>query len=128
MVVGVEPAVKGFGAFSVGGVELAVGPAAEHGADEALCFAVGLRASGSGAEVADAEGFAGEGVDGGAVGRAIVGEEALDGDAVAAVERDGASEEGDRRAGLSDVLCVVGVTDAAVEAGKASDVCSEVDF
>ena len=60
MVVGVEPAVKGFGAFSVGAVERAVGPAAEHGADEALCFAVGLRASGSGAEVADAEGFAGD--------------------------------------------------------------------
>jgi transposase len=30
--------------------------------------------------------------------------------------------------GLSDVLCGVGVTDAAVEAGKASHVCSEVDI
>jgi transposase len=32
------------------------------------------------------------------------------------------------RSGLSDVLCVVGVTDVAVEAGKASHVCSEVNF
>src|SRR5690242_18064950 len=42
MVVVVEPAVKGGGAFLAGGVDgAAVGPAAEHGADEALCFAVG---------------------------------------------------------------------------------------
>jgi hypothetical protein len=36
MVVAVEPAVKGCGAFSVGAVERAVGPAGEHGAYEAL--------------------------------------------------------------------------------------------
>jgi len=36
--------------------------------------------------------------------------------------------ESRRQTGLSDVLCVVGVTDAAVEAGKASHVCSEVDI
>src|SRR5215210_1450464 len=51
MVVGPEPAVKGGGAFSAGAVDRAVGPAAEHGADEALGFAVGARPVGLGAQV-----------------------------------------------------------------------------
>src|SRR3954447_24090526 len=96
MVVVPEPAVKGGGAFSAGAVDRAVGPAAQHGPDEAFGFAVGLRTSGTGAEVADAEGLVSDGVDAGAVGRAVVGEQALDGDAVASVEVDGALEEGDR--------------------------------
>ena len=49
MVVAVDPAVKGGGAFPVGAVERSVGPAAEHGADQALGFAVGLRSPGPGA-------------------------------------------------------------------------------
>src|SRR3954466_7086903 len=98
MVVGVEPAVKGGGAFSVGAVERAVGPAAEHGADEALCLSVGLRAPRPGADVAEAQRLGGEGVDRGAIGRAVIGEQALNCHAVAAIERDRASEERDRRA------------------------------
>jgi hypothetical protein len=43
--------------------------------------------------VADAELAAGEGVDGGAVGGAVVAEHAFDADAVAAREADGAGEE-----------------------------------
>ena len=45
-------------------LERAVGPGAEQGADEALCFAVGLGPVGAGSEVADAQCLAGEGVDG----------------------------------------------------------------
>ena len=55
MVVVAEPAVKGGGAFGAGAVDRAVGPAGEHRADEALGLAVGLRAVGAGAQVADAE-------------------------------------------------------------------------
>src|SRR5215210_602706 len=97
MVVGEEPTVKGGGAFSVGAVERAVGPAAEHGADEAFCLSVGLRAPWPGAQVADVKAPAGEGVNRGAVGGAVVGEQVLDGDAVTAIKRDRASEERDRR-------------------------------
>src|SRR4051794_6798053 len=100
MVVVVEPGVKGCGPFGAVAVERAVGPAAEQGADEALGFAVGLRPVGPGAQVADAEGAARDGVDGGAVGRAVVGDQPLDGDAVAAVERDRAAQEADRGRGL----------------------------
>src|SRR4051794_26958843 len=42
MVVVVQPAVKGGGAFGAVAIERAVGPAAEHGADQALGFAIGL--------------------------------------------------------------------------------------
>src|SRR5215216_4137400 len=100
MVVGPEPAVKSGGAFSAVAVDRAVGPAGEHGADEPLGLPVGLGAAWPGAQVADAKGAAGEGVNGGPVGRAVVGHDALDGDAVTGVERDGAAEERDRGAGL----------------------------
>jgi hypothetical protein len=62
-----------------------VGPAVEEGADEAFGFAVCLWPVGACAEVADAELSAGDGVDDAAVGRAVVGEDPLDRDAVAAV-------------------------------------------
>src|SRR5215204_5970669 len=64
MVVGPKPAIKGCGAVSVAAVERAVGPAGEHGADEALCLAVGLWASRPGAQVSDAQAAAGDRVDG----------------------------------------------------------------
>ena len=73
MVVVPEPAVKCLGAFAFGGVDGGVGPAVEHSGDEALCLAVCLWPVGAGAEVADAEGFARERVDGGAVGGAVIG-------------------------------------------------------
>ena len=43
----------------------------------------------------DAEGATGDGVDRGAVGPAVVGEQLLHGDAVAGVERDRTPQEGD---------------------------------
>src|SRR5215210_4720139 len=82
MVVVPEPAVKGGGAVGAVAVDGAVGPAAEQGADEALCFAVGLGPVGAGAQVADAERAAGEGVQRRSVGRAVVCDDALDVDAV----------------------------------------------
>src|ERR1700733_2580567 len=99
MVLVQEPAVKGSGAFCAVAVEGSVGPATEDGADEALGFAVGLGSVGAGAEVPDAEGAAGDRVDHGPVGVAVVGEELLDGDSVAGVERHGPFEEGDRGRG-----------------------------
>ena len=83
MVVVPEPAVKGAVRSCADAVDRAVGPAGEQGADEAFGFAVGLGPVGAGAEVADTEGAAGDRVDGGAVGAAVVGEQLLDGDAVA---------------------------------------------
>src|SRR3954447_15951818 len=52
MVVVPEPAVKCCCAFGAVAVDGAVGPAGEHGADEALGFAVGLRSVGPRAQVA----------------------------------------------------------------------------
>src|SRR4051812_50165497 len=83
MVVVVQPAVKGGGAFGAGAVERAVGPAAEHGSDEALSLAVGLRAVGAGAQVADSHGAARGRVHRRAVGRAICGDQGADEDGVA---------------------------------------------
>src|SRR5215218_4063506 len=100
MVVVRKPAVKGCGAFAAGAVERAVGPAAEQGADEAFGFAVGARPVGPGAQVADAERAAGEGVDRRAITGAVVGHHGLDGDAVAGVERDRALQESDGRGRL----------------------------
>jgi hypothetical protein len=60
-----------------------------------LGFAVGLGSVGAGVEVADLEGAVGGGVDRGAVGAAVVGQDPLNGDAVAGVERDGTSEKAD---------------------------------
>jgi hypothetical protein len=72
MVVGPEPAVKGRGAFCAGGVERAVGPAGEQGADQALGLAVGPGPVGAGARVAQPQGAAGERVDRGAMGGPVV--------------------------------------------------------
>src|SRR6059036_124704 len=96
MVVVPEPAVKGGGAFLACAVDGAVGPAGEHGADEAFGFAVCLRPVGASAEVADPERSAGERVHGRAVGGAVVAEDRFHADAVAAVEADSAMQEADR--------------------------------
>ena len=62
--------------------------------DEAFGLAVGLRAIGTGKEMADAQLVAGGGEEFGAIGRALVGEDALDGDAMSLVEVDGLVEGG----------------------------------
>src|ERR1039458_9895701 len=95
MVVVIEPSVKRGGALGARAVDRAVGPATQEGADEAFGFAVGLGSVGAGAEVADPEGAAGGSVDRGAVGAAVIGQDPLDGDAVAGVEGDSTSEKAD---------------------------------
>src|SRR5215207_8870255 len=100
MVVVPEPAVKGFGAFAAVAVDRSVGPAAEHRADEAFCFAVGLGPVGARAEVSDPLGSARDRVQSRAVGGAVVGQQSLDMDAVTLVEADGSAQECDHRRGL----------------------------
>ena len=76
-------------------VDRAVSPAGEERADEPLGFAVGLRAVCASSEVTDAELLAGEGMDDGAVGRPVVGDDALDADPVAGKEGERPAEEAD---------------------------------
>src|SRR6266566_3446787 len=59
-----------------------------------------LRSIRARADVADAKGFAGDGMDGGAVAGAVVRNQPLDADAVAAVKDNGAVEEADRSDGF----------------------------
>jgi len=99
MVVVPEPAVECSAAFAAGSVDRAVGPAVEQGADEALGFPVGLRSARPCAGVVDAEPSGGERVAGRTVGGAVVGEDALDLDAVAGKEDDGAVEKAGRGRG-----------------------------
>src|ERR1019366_3300240 len=108
MVVVPEPSVKGCGALGAIAVDRAVGPATEHGADEALCLAVRLRAVGAGAQVADAERATGHCVSDREIGTAVIGDELLDLDPVAAVEGSCAAQERDRGARLlvRENLCV----------------------
>jgi hypothetical protein len=73
VIVEVDPAGERGGAFGAVAVDGAVGPAAYEGADDALGFPVGPGAVGTGAQVPDRERAAGDRVDGGAVGRAVVG-------------------------------------------------------
>src|SRR3954453_6940772 len=96
MVVSPEPAVMRRRALGRGAVDRAVGPGAEHRADEALGLAVCLRPVGPRAQMLQAEDAAGEGVDGRAIGTSVIRQHALDSDAVAAEEANGAAEEGDR--------------------------------
>src|SRR5579872_1528910 len=100
MVVVPEPAVKGFGSVGARTVDRAVGPAGEQGADEAFCFAVGLGPVGAGSEMADAEQPTRGGMRERDVCGAVVGDQLLDLDAVAAVERDRATQERDRGGGF----------------------------
>src|SRR5205823_5213213 len=72
VIVEVEPAGEGAASFVACAVDRAVGPAAEHRSDEALGFAVGAWPVETGAKVLDPERFAGERVDRGAVGGAVV--------------------------------------------------------
>ena len=63
-----------------------IGPLAGDGLDEAFGLTVGLRAIGFGEEVGEAEFMAGSGEDFGAISRAAIGEELLDGKAVSGIE------------------------------------------
>jgi hypothetical protein len=96
MVVVPKPAVKGNGALPTRAVDRAVGPAADQRADEAFRLAVRLRPVRTAAQVADPERPTGESVDRRAVGRAVVGQDALHGDPVAGEEGERAAQEGNR--------------------------------
>jgi hypothetical protein len=73
-IVEVELAGEREPAFLAGGVDCAVGPAADQGADEAFGFAVGARPVGPCAEMLDPQRFAGERVHDAAVAGAVVGQ------------------------------------------------------
>src|SRR3954453_21599941 len=94
-IVEVQPAGQGGVALGAVAVDGAVGPTAEHRSDEPLGLAVGLRAVRPGPQVADAQRATGNRVHGRAVGRAVVGDQLLDGDAVAREVLDGAAQEAD---------------------------------
>ena len=96
MVVVPEPSVKCFGALGAVAVDRAVVPASDEGADESFGFAVGLRASGSHAEMFDAQGAARDRVHRRDVGATVVCHHGLDGDPVPLVEADRSAQEADR--------------------------------
>jgi len=77
-----------------GVVGTGISPLAGEGLDEAFGLAVGLGAIGSGEEMLEAELVAGRGKEFGTIGRAAIGEDALDEDAVSCIEGDGLLEGG----------------------------------
>jgi len=93
VVVIVKEEVREEGSAVVTGlIRAGVGPLTSDGLDEALGFAVGLRSIGSGKVVSDTELLTGRREVFGAVGRAAVGQDAANLDAVGLVEGDGLVE------------------------------------
>jgi len=82
------------GAVVAGLIRASIGPFAGNGLDKAFGLAIGLWAVRFGEEMLEAEFLAGSGKEFGAVARALVGEDALDGDAMGLVEGDGLVESG----------------------------------
>lgn len=74
------------GAVVTGVIRTCVSPLAGDGLDEAFGLAIGLGTIGSGEEMFEPELAAGGGEEIGAIGRALVGEDGLDGDAVGLVK------------------------------------------
>ena len=81
------------------GIGVSVSPLAQRGLDEALGLAIGLWSVGAGEAVLEAEGGDGLAHGVGAVAGAIVGVDALGGDAVPGKEGEGGVEESDGAAG-----------------------------
>ena len=77
---------EALGAVVTGVVRAGVGPLAGEGLDEAFGLAVGLGAIGFGEEMFEAELVTGGGEEMGAIGRAAIREDGLDGDAVILVK------------------------------------------
>jgi hypothetical protein len=93
MVVIVEEEVrKESSAMITGLIRASIGPLAGDGLNEAFGLAIGLRAVGFGEEMFEAEFMTGGGEEFGAVGRAAVGKETLDLDAMSLVEVDSLME------------------------------------
>ena len=80
------------GAMVTGAIRTSIGPFASEGLDEALGFAVGLRAIRPGEEMSEVEGVAGAGEVFGAIGGSAIGEQRADFDAVSGVELEGLLE------------------------------------
>ena len=93
-VVKVEPAGQRRGSILGAGEGPGIGAFAHDGLNEALGLAVGARRVGLGAQVAQAGGDTGVAEGMAAVGAAVVGHDALDGDAVAGEPGERPAEEG----------------------------------
>ncbi len=91
-IVVMEVARKALRPVVTGVVGTGVRPLAGEGLDEAFGLAVGLRAIGFGEEMLEAELVTGAGKEIGAVSRAAIGEDGLDGDAVVVIEGQGLVE------------------------------------
>jgi hypothetical protein len=74
------------GAVVAGEIRAGISPFPSDGLDEAFGFAIGLGAIRTSEEVAQAQIFAGGGEEFGAIGRATIGEDGLDGDAVGLIK------------------------------------------
>src|SRR5690606_32924630 len=85
-VVPAHPAREGAGALGAGGIGVAIRPLPQGGADEGLRLAVGARGVGTGAPALDAQPGAGIAPGMAAIGMAVVGQHALDPDAVLGAE------------------------------------------
>ena len=100
-VVLVSPEVEFGGAFGRVVIEASVSPLAQGSLDETLGLAVGAGRVRSSSEMTDAELATGAGEEARVVTRGIVGEQAADSDAEAAIVGDGGVEEGDGGSGTA---------------------------
>ena len=115
MIVEVEGRRQGVQSFWLVLVGVGVGPALEQGVDEAFCLAVGLGAVGAGLLDGDCVRGAGLGPAAFEAG-AVVGEQALDADAVRSVEAHQLGQEG-----CGAIGCFVGVDGGESQSGVIVD-------
>ena len=144
----VEEEVRKKGSAVVTGlIRSGISPLADDGLDEAFGFAIGLRAIRSGDEMFDPQLTASGGEESGAVGRAAIGEEALNGDAMSLIELDGLMESvedagdgfvrqqtGESQAGMivnGDMQAFdsgVAITNGAIAGGADAGTCETAQF
>ena len=94
-IVVVEVEGETLGTVITGVIGTSVSPLAGEGLDEAFGLAIGLRPIGSGEEVFETELETGGGKELGAIGRAAIGEDGLDGDAVVLIKSQSLLESSD---------------------------------
>ena len=94
-IVVVEVERKALSAVITGVIGTSVSPLAGDGLDEAFGLAIGLRPIGSGEEVFETQLETGGGKELGAIGRAAIGEDGLDGDAVVLIKSQSLLESSD---------------------------------
>jgi hypothetical protein len=113
------------GAVVAGVIRTSISPFTSDGLDEAFGFAIGLGAIRTSEEVAQAQIFAGGGEEFGAIGRATIGEDGLDGDAVGLIKGEclleGGEDAGDffigEKRGKSQAAVVINGDVEGLEAG-----------